>query len=95
MMAHTDNPVSSGSGETGLSAGDRYGSIFTIGRSSRLIVSGEICSAGGQLLGSDYCHPFREGEPIKKGFSPIAQKSEPGRSSIRIETDQPLFFFLL
>lgn len=78
--------------KTGLSATARYGSVFTVGRSYRLIVRSEICSADGQAVGCDYSHSFQIGPPIQAELTLLALPAKRQGSSIRIETNQPLDF---
>lgn len=76
--------------KTGLVAGERYGSIFTEGRTYQLVVSGKILGANGKSLESDYYHSFEIAPAIRQGFLPIPDKLLLKKNVVRVETNQPL-----
>ncbi|MGC1306990.1 MAG: hypothetical protein WA885_07150 [Phormidesmis sp.] len=78
--------------KTGLAAGDRYGPIFTVGRTYRLVISGDIHCADDQPLGRSYYHHFQAVSPITESFLPIADRLEVAGRTVHINTAQPLDF---
>ena len=76
--------------KTGLVAGDRYGSIFTEGRTYQLVVSDKILGANSKPLESNYRHSFEIIPAIRQAFSAIPDKLLLKENVVRIETNRPL-----
>jgi hypothetical protein len=78
--------------KTGLNASAFYGSVFSVDRSYRLIVSGNICNSAGRNMGRDRNCFFQAGPPIRSALSLVDRQIDPQDGSIQIETNQPLDF---